>query len=145
MKRSLMIVALALASCSNGESTGDPKAAAEQEKAAAQAVENNTAGTTTVDPAIAQAQNVFATRCKTCHGPEGRGDGPMANSLTPRPRDFHSPSFQAEVSDDQIIAIIGKGGAAVGKSPSMSPNPDLKPEVLTALKDLVRSLGGPAR
>jgi mono/diheme cytochrome c family protein len=145
MKRFLLIAAIALGSCGKGESTGDPAATAEQNEKSAHAVENNTAGTTTVDPAVAQAKHVFATRCKSCHGPEGRGDGPMSNSLTPRPRDFHSPSFQGEISDDQIIAIIAKGGPAVGKSPTMAPNPDLKPEVLTALKDLIRGFGGAPR
>ena len=38
--------------------------------------------------------------------------------------------------------IIKFGGAAVGKSPAMPPNPDLvaKAEVVTALREHVRSL-----
>jgi mono/diheme cytochrome c family protein len=31
---------------------------------------------------------VFARRCAVCHGPEGKGNGPAAPSLQPRPRDF---------------------------------------------------------
>lgn len=31
---------------------------------------------------------VFAQRCAVCHGPEGKGNGPAAPSLHPRPRDF---------------------------------------------------------
>ena len=26
--------------------------------------------------------------CAVCHGPEGRGDGPVSRSITPPPRDF---------------------------------------------------------
>src|SRR3712207_653335 len=33
-------------------------------------------------------QRVYAQRCAICHGPTGRGDGPAAPSLIPRPRDF---------------------------------------------------------
>jgi mono/diheme cytochrome c family protein len=33
-------------------------------------------------------QRVFARYCATCHGPDGRGNGPAAPSLIPRPRDF---------------------------------------------------------
>jgi mono/diheme cytochrome c family protein len=42
-------------------------------------------------PSIAHAQDVAAlyrARCAVCHGAEGRGDGPAAALLTPRPRDF---------------------------------------------------------
>src|SRR5438105_7900232 len=33
-------------------------------------------------------QRVFARYCAVCHGPDGRGNGPAAPSLIPRPRDF---------------------------------------------------------
>jgi mono/diheme cytochrome c family protein len=42
-------------------------------------------------PRLALAQDVAAlyrARCAVCHGAEGRGDGPAAALLTPRPRDF---------------------------------------------------------
>jgi mono/diheme cytochrome c family protein len=31
---------------------------------------------------------LYRARCATCHGSEGRGDGPAAGLLSPRPRDF---------------------------------------------------------
>ncbi len=88
------------------------------------------------------AAEVFTTRCATCHGPEGAGDGPVAAGLTPRPRDLRDPDWQASVSDAHIEAIIAGGGAAVGKSPLMPPNPDLadRPDVLAALRETVRGL-----
>jgi mono/diheme cytochrome c family protein len=33
-------------------------------------------------------QRIYAQRCAVCHGPDGRGNGPAAPSLIPRPRDF---------------------------------------------------------
>ena len=33
-------------------------------------------------------RRVYAPRCAVCHGPDGRGNGPAAPSLIPRPRDF---------------------------------------------------------
>src|ERR1700691_4016466 len=33
---------------------------------------------------------VFAQRCAVCHGPDGKGNGPAAPSMLPRPRDFSS-------------------------------------------------------
>lgn len=91
----------------------------------------------------AEADMVFNTRCATCHGPLGMGDGAAAAALNPKPRSFKDAEWQKSVTDDHIAATIVKGGAAVGKSPLMAPNPDLeaKPEVVKALVARVRKLG----
>lgn len=39
-------------------------------------------------------QRVFAQRGAVCPGPEGRGNGPAAPSLIPRPRDFTTGEFK---------------------------------------------------
>jgi mono/diheme cytochrome c family protein len=89
-----------------------------------------------------EATQIFATRCTPCHGPTGRGDGPASAGLTPKPRNFTDPKWQAAVTDEHIEKIVQYGGAAVGKSPAMPSNPDLtsKPEVVAALRAHVRSL-----
>ena len=73
---------------------------------------------------------------------EGAGDGPGSVSLTPAPRDFRDPAWQASVSDEHIEKIILYGGIAVGRSPMMPGNPDLtaKPQVVSALVRHVRGL-----
>ena len=90
-----------------------------------------------------EAQELFTTRCSPCHGPSGGGDGPASASLSPRPRNFHDPNWQKSVDVEQITKIIRFGGAAVGKSPLMPPNPDLteKGAVVAALTARVRSFG----
>ena len=92
----------------------------------------------------AQAETIFKTRCSTCHGMEGKGNGPAAITLNPKPRNYTDPAWQKSVTDDHIREIIVKGGAPVGKSPLMPPNPDLvdKPEVVSALMRKVRSFAG---
>lgn len=93
--------------------------------------------------ARAEARQIFETRCFTCHGVQGRGDGPGSRGLQPPPRDLQDPQWQASVTDQHIEQIIMYGGAAVGKSPAMPSNPDLigKPEVVSALRAHVRDLG----
>src|SRR5262249_13511006 len=88
-----------------------------------------------------ESRAVFASRCATCHGAGGRGDGPAAANLTPRPRDYTDASWQKSVTDDQLRKIILEGGFASGKSPLMPPNPDLtdKRDVLEGLVGIVRS------
>lgn len=89
-----------------------------------------------------EAEQIFSTRCFTCHGKQGRGDGPASKGLSPQPRDLTDPQWQASVGDDHIERIILYGGAAVGRSPAMPGNPDLsgRPEVVAALVEHVRSL-----
>src|SRR5204863_4129076 len=37
---------------------------------------------------------LFAQHCSQCHGPDGRGNGPAAPSMIPRPRDFTLGEFK---------------------------------------------------
>lgn len=91
------------------------------------------------DPA-ADARQLFRVRCSVCHGQEGRGDGPGGAALTPKPRVFTDSVWQDATKDEQLRAIIVKGGAAAGKSPGMPSNPDLeqKPDVVNELVKIVR-------
>lgn len=92
--------------------------------------------------AVAEAKQIFSTRCTPCHGPQGAGDGPASGNLSPRPRNFTDPAWQSSVTDEHIEKIVVYGGAAVGRSPAMPNNPDLaaKPEVVKALRAHVRGL-----
>ncbi len=94
-------------------------------------------------PAGVDAKTLFDQRCASCHGTSGKGDGPAAASLTPKPRDYTDKEWQAKVTDDEIKKIIVSGGLAVGKSPIMPPQPDLqnKPAELDALVAYIRSFG----
>ena len=49
--------------------------------------------------AVAQAEQIFASRCAKCHGAKGKGDGPEAAKLNPRPRNFSDPTWHLAVSD----------------------------------------------
>jgi mono/diheme cytochrome c family protein len=96
--------------------------------------------------AMQEAQQIFNSRCTMCHGAAGKGDGPAAAALKPQPRDLGDPAWQKSVTDEHIEQIIVGGGVAVGKSPLMPANADLrtKPDVVKALRALVRNLGRPS-
>jgi mono/diheme cytochrome c family protein len=95
----------------------------------------------------AEAEQVFAQRCSVCHGATGKGDGPGAAALNPKPRDYSDAEWQKSVDDAYLAKVIVEGGAAVGKSPTMIANADLKdkPEVVKELVAKVRSFGAPAQ
>lgn len=105
-------------------------------------VATSTGAATKVD--LNAAKEVFDTRCSACHGTSGKGDGPGAAALSPKPRNYTDKTWQASVTDEQIKKTILLGGAAVGKSPIMPASPDLdsKPEVVDGLVKIVRGFGG---
>lgn len=102
---------------------------------------------TAATPDLAAAKEIFNTRCFACHGMEGKGDGPGAAGLDPKPRNYSDKAWQASVTDEQIEKIIKLGGVAVGKSPAMPPNPDLedKPQVIAGLRAMVRGFAEAAK
>ena len=57
--------------------------------------------------AAAAGEEVFMSSCKSCHGPEGHGDGPAAASLDPRPRNL--VELQKQVRDDYLFWRISTG------------------------------------
>ena len=90
-----------------------------------------------------EAHELFTLRCAACHGQFGRGDGPGAAGLNPKPRNYADAVWQKTVTDEEIEKAIVYGGAAVGKSLQMVANPDLqaKPGVVAALREKVRKFG----
>jgi len=90
-----------------------------------------------------KSQQMFMTVCATCHGADGSGNGPAAETLTTKPRNYTDPAWQASVTDDEIRNTILRGGQGVGKSPLMPGNPQLAEdaETLDGLVQIIRGFG----
>jgi cytochrome c553 len=138
--RAACVVVLALASSGGCAKHSSPDPATNSETPTEQAAPEVTAAESAALAASA-AKTAFSSKCVVCHGTVGLGDGPGAAALTPKPRAFSDATWQASVTDEQIGKTIVEGGAAVGKSPNMPPNPDLadKPEVVKQLVGIVRA------
>lgn len=70
---------------------------------------------------IAQGRQLFiANGCYLCHGEEGHGDGQLARTLTPRPRDFRELSaYKRGPELEQLEETIQKGlGTGQGIMPA---------------------------
>jgi mono/diheme cytochrome c family protein len=93
-------------------------------------------------PMREKARRFYEARCENCHGKTGAGDGPEAKKSNPPPRSFHVEGWQRNVTNAQIEKSIVGGGAAIGKSVVMPPNPDLadRPELVRAMRAYVRHL-----
>ncbi len=61
---------------------------------------------------IAHGQALFAIYCAPCHGPGGKGDGPVSPKFIPPP-DITHPSIQKARTDGYLQHVIGTGGAVM--------------------------------
>lgn len=91
-------------------------------------------------PAQAQGtEEVYKKSCGSCHGPEGKGDGPAGKFLKPQPGDFSTVLKGA--ADADIAKIIKEGGKAVGKATSMPAfGSKLSEEQIQALVGYIKDL-----
>jgi cytochrome c oxidase cbb3-type subunit III len=75
-----------------------------------------------------------------CHGVGGKGDGPIAQGLQPRPADLTNCNAMAKESDDVLFKIIKGGGQSVGRSTAMPSWGDSLNE--RQIRDLVKFIRG---
>ncbi len=61
---------------------------------------------------------IYKEYCMQCHGPTGKGDGPAASTLEPKPA-IHANINFSEVPTEYLYNMINHGGAAMGKSANM--------------------------
>ena len=71
--------------------------------------------------------------CASCHGPLGRGDGPLGPSL--KAPDLTRDEWLSTVTDEQIATVIRNG------KDKMPAHPDLPDSALDALVKRIRSKG----
>ena len=99
---------------------------------------------------VAKGQTLFQAQCSTCHGMEGKGNGPAAAALKPPPRDFTSGYWKLGGTPAQVFHTISNGSPGTAMPPfsglpvadrfalahyvrSLSPkHPDDTPETLKA-------------
>jgi len=90
---------------------------------------------------------VFDTNCMTCHGPLGKGDGPLSAALNPKPRDLSTGEFKFDTNGDgtaggdkDLENVIKQGAMAFGGSPLMAPWPALSDADVANLVAYIRTL-----
>ena len=56
----------------------------------------------------AKGKSIFQSKCVSCHGPEGKGDGPVGKALKPPAGDFTSVESKKK-SPEELQKIIENG------------------------------------
>lgn len=72
---------------------------------------------------VARGMRLYAPHCAGCHGPAGRGDGPLAARLVPPPSDLSEPHTALHTAGDIFWWLThGKAGTAMpGFADRMTP------------------------
>jgi cytochrome c oxidase cbb3-type subunit 3 len=90
---------------------------------------------------VDQGKKLYGQFCASCHGQSGKGDGPAAAALNPKPRDHTSKEYMSKMSDEDIFKVIKNGGASIGKSPLMPPwGASLKDDQINDVIAYIRTL-----
>ncbi|MBE8162376.1 MAG: cytochrome c [Bdellovibrionaceae bacterium] len=84
----------------------------------------------------AKGKAIFQINCVSCHGPEGKGDGPAAGALNPPPRDVVKGKWTKGGRSDQLFKTISNGIAGT----SMAAFGHLSKEDRWALVHFIRSI-----
>ncbi len=86
----------------------------------------------------------YDSLCAGCHGKTGKGDGPAAASLNPKPQDHSDGKVMNSLSAQYLSDIIKNGGAGVKKSPLMPAwGKTLKDQEISDVIVYIRSLANP--
>jgi mono/diheme cytochrome c family protein len=90
-------------------------------------------------------ERLYARHCAICHGPDGRGNGPAAPSLHPRPRDFTGGVFKLKSTAGSEAPTLADVRRTIEQGMPGSSMPAwrdlLSREEIDALAEYVRSLG----
>ncbi|MBI5636678.1 MAG: c-type cytochrome [Nitrospinae bacterium] len=68
-----------------------------------------------------QGAHWFSFYCVHCHGWTGKGDGPTASKLDPRPRNLTNGKYADNISNIDLFGVIKGGGEFRNLSTSMPP------------------------
>jgi mono/diheme cytochrome c family protein len=75
---------------------------------------------------VDRGRALFALHCATCHGGDGRGEGPAAIALNPKPRDLTEGTYYIDANENDetgesidLARVILLGPAAFGGSEAM--------------------------
>jgi cytochrome c oxidase cbb3-type subunit III len=92
------------------------------------------------NPQLLAGRAVFLDRCLSCHGPKGKGDGPIAKALKGPPvGDLTARTWKHGDAPDQVERLIAEG---VANSAMPGWGRTLGPDDLLAVTAYVYYLGG---
>lgn len=71
--------------------------------------------------AVTAGAQIYTTYCATCHGIEGKGDGPAGTALEPHPANLADAGMMNNMSDTYLFWRISEGGMVEPFNSAMPP------------------------
>lgn len=65
-----------------------------------------------VHKGLAEAKTLYVANCSPCHGDQGKGNGPAAQALNPKPADHTSAAVQSQ-TDGELFWKLSEGRNAM--------------------------------
>ncbi|HET6511817.1 MAG TPA: cytochrome c [Candidatus Kapabacteria bacterium] len=91
------------------------------------------------DGNAASGKELYVKHCSGCHGETGKGDGPGAANINPKPIDHTDKQYMPSLSDQHLFTVVRKGGSTVGRN-AMPPFPNLTDQEIKDLIAFMRSI-----
>lgn len=85
---------------------------------------------------IAQGKQIYDDRCAACHGASGKGDGPAAAALNPKPANLTDKNFMQTLPIDCHFFVIAEGVRGTAMPPWKSQGEDWIWKVLIYTRSL---------
>ena len=73
---------------------------------------------------IAQGKQIYDNSCAACHGSAGKGDGPAASALNPKPANLADKAFMEKMPVDCHLFVVSEGVKGTGMAPFKSLGED---------------------
>jgi mono/diheme cytochrome c family protein len=89
---------------------------------------------------IAAGKKIYAGNCLACHGAGGKGDGPAAAALNPKPHDLSDPKIAAQ-SDGELFWKVTEGRKPMPAYEKLLSDTQ-RWQVINYLRDLEKKSGG---
>lgn len=87
---------------------------------------------------LKKGKELFETTCSSCHGKEGKGDGPAGAALNPKPRNFHSD--EGWVNGKSILGMFKTISEGI-KGTGMSSYDYIPPKDRISIIHYIRTFG----
>ncbi len=81
---------------------------------------------------VARGAVLYAAYCAGCHGPDGRGHGPVARMINVTPTDLRAPGLLDRVSDRELVERLLHGTALRTSRPHSPIADELQTDALAA-------------
>ena len=87
----------------------------------------------------------FKTFCSTCHGDAGKGDGPSAVALNPKPANFSDPAFWNATRTDAYLRDCITNGKPKDGMVAWGKTGQIKPDMIENLIAYIKTFKAAAK